>query len=322
MLISICICTYNRSEILAYCLNSLILMDDPRPEHDVEIIVVDNNSNDDTRTVVTNLISRCPFKLRYVFEEQQGISAARNRAIREATGTYCAFLDDECIVDRNWLSVAIGDIIQFNPSIIGGPYYGAFLPGDHPKWFKVEYGDAPFITQRYGKGFQEKFRASSGNMFVRRDVFENVLFDVTMGPKGDQLKIGEETDLQERFLRDHRSESIFYDPELIVHHFIRVEKMKLSYRAKRAIVTSLSASGTVGHRTFLSALFKAAIHAALSPFLCVWRDRTRYPFWQNIVYERIIPATCFRAGMIAKYLREHFVQPSAAALSKDTNTIS
>lgn len=306
MLTSICICTYNRCELLAYCLDSLARMDDPRPGNDLEIIVVDNNSRDETRSVVENLISHYPFALRYIFEPQQGISAARNRAILEAKGDYVAFLDDECIVNQDWITVALADIAQFQPSILGGPYFGAFLPGDRPEWFKVEYGDAPFIDQGYSKGFQDRFRASSGNMFTRRDVFESVRFDLEMGPKGDQLKIGEETDLQERFLCDHPTERIFYDPGLIVRHFIRVEKMSLPYRAQRAFATGLAEPEWVGGTECLTAATKALAHAVLAPFSCLFRDRSKYPSWQVFVYEHVIPATCFRAGTVARYFRNRF----------------
>jgi len=307
MIISICICTFNRCEILAHCLDSIAKLNDPRPTDDIEIVVVDNNSRDETRTLVEKLIPHFPFKMRYVLEGEQGISAARNRAIDEAVGDYLAFLDDECIVSPDWLSIAIADINRFRPSIIGGPFFGAFLPGDRPKWFKVEYGDASqFINVQYPKGFNGEFRACAGNMFVRRDVFESVRFDVAMGQKGYQLKVGEEIDLQDRFLRSHGSERIFFDPGLIVRHFIRPEKMRLSYHAKRAILTTLGSPSIIDHETFLVALSKALGHAALSPITCIWRNREQYPFWQNFIYERVIPATCFRAGTVAKYLRDRF----------------
>jgi glycosyltransferase involved in cell wall biosynthesis len=305
MIISICIGTFDRRELLAYCLDSLSRLIDPRPEHDIEIIVVDNNSSDGTRQLVERLIPSFPFKLRYVFEAEQGISAARNRAIKEAVGDYLAFLDDECVVDRNWLSTAIADIKEFRPSLIGGPYFGAFLPGNRPKWFKTEYGDAHFIGRHYPRGFQSGFRASSGNMFIRRDVFESVTFDVAMGPKGNQLKIGEETDLQERFLHDHDSEQIFYDPKMIVRHFIRPEKMRLVYQARRAIATELGSKKFVENGAFLTALAMVSVHAALAPIMCACRDRKKYPYWQNFVYEHLIPATCYRIGAILKYVRGH-----------------
>ena len=81
-----------------------------------------------------------------------------------------------------------------------GPYFGAFFPGERPRWFKVEYGDAYFLKQHYERGFRNTFRASGGNMFVRRDVFDALRFDVAMGLVGAQLKLGEETDMQERYL--------------------------------------------------------------------------------------------------------------------------
>ena len=141
---------------------------------------------------------------------------------------------------------------------------------------------------------------------MRRDVFESVRFDVTMGPKGNQLKVGEETELQERFLSFHGSERIFYDPGLIVQHFIRPEKMRLSYHAKRAFATNLTEPSAIDHKTFVVALSKALAHGILSPFTCIWRDREQYPFFQNFIYERVIPATCFRAGTVVKYLHDRF----------------
>ena len=303
MIISICIGTFNRCELLAYCLDSLSQLIDPRPEHDIEIIVVDNNSADGTRQLVERLIPNFPFKLRYVFEGEQGISAARNKAVEVAVGDYLAFLDDECIVDRDWLLTAIADIKEFRPSLIGGPYFGVFLPGSRPKWFKIEYGDAHFIRRDYPRGFQSGFNASSGNMFVRRDVFESVAFDVTMGPKGSKLKIGEEADLQERYLQHHDAERVFYDPKMIVRHFIRPEKMHLTYQARRAIATELDSKKAVENGAFLTALAMVTVHSALAPIMCACRDRAKYPYWQNFIYEHLIPATCYRIGVILKYIR-------------------
>ena len=89
-----------------------------------------------------------------------------------------------------------------------GPYFGAFLPGERPGWFKVEYGNAYFMNYHYERGFQNTFRASGGNMFVRRDVFDAVRFDVAMGLVGGQHKLGDETDLQERDFGAHSTERV------------------------------------------------------------------------------------------------------------------
>jgi len=301
MLISVCICTFNRYELLAHCLNSLGQLIDPRPKHDLEIIVVDNNSIDNTSSMVNGLISRFPFKLRYAFEGQQGISAARNKAISEAKGDYLAFLDDECIVEPDWLSVAINDIETFQPSIIGGPYTGEFLPGDRPRWFRIEYGNAYFLAHDYERGFQDKFRASSGNMFVRRDVFDSVRFDSNKGPKGNEVKVGEETDLQERFLDGHRSEKVFYEPAMTVRHFIRPEKLQLTYRAKHQYAVAIASPKPLRSSAMLVAFAKAVGHLVLAPFEFAFRSRTKYPFWQNYAYEKFLPVTCAHLGAVARY---------------------
>lgn len=303
MLISICVCTYNRAGILAHCLQSLSRLQDPRPGHDLEVLVIDNNSSDGTGDLVRGLIPKYPFRLRYVFEGQQGLSAARNRAIDEANGDYLAFLDDECTMDADWLAIAISDIEEFHPPFIGGPYVGAFLPGDRPQWFKIEYGNAYFFSQGYEKGFQREFRASGGNMLVRRDVFRDFRFDLKLGMKGNVVRLGEEVDLQDRFLGLHQTEATFYEPRLVLRHFVLPEKMTLSYRAWRVFSWVLSNSDRVDLRSFFIAFCKVVVWTVVSPVRCLLRDRRKYPFWQNDTYERAIPQICLPGAAMVKYLQ-------------------
>lgn len=302
MLISICICTYNRRAILEKCLRSLGQLVDPRPIHNLEIIVVDNNSKDGTAEFVAQLTSSFRFPLKYVFEGEQGLSAARNRAVAEAKGDYLAFLDDECIVSPDWLFFAITDIEQFQPWIIGGPYLGAFLPGERPKWFKAEYGDAYFLGCHYDRGFQTDFRASGGNMFIRREVFEMLRFDINLGMNGKKLKMHEEVELQNRLLEANASAKIFYEPGIAVHHFVLPEKMRLSYRAKRLFFMAVSSPDALNYMTALNALRGMLVQLALGPLKILWRSRATYPSWQNAVYERVLPPLCYNAGTVAKFL--------------------
>jgi glucosyl-dolichyl phosphate glucuronosyltransferase len=309
LLISVCVCTYNRSEILAHCLKSLSQLADPRPSHDIEVIVVDNNSDDETSNLVRGLISDFPFELRYVFEGIQGISAARNRAVEEAKGHYIAFLDDECVVDPDWLSIAISDIEEFHPPFIAGPYFGAFLPGPRPKWFKIEYGDAWFLKYSPQRGFHHLLPAPGGNMLVRRDVFEEVRFDIAMGSIANSYNVGEETYLQEQFLQAHDSERVFYEPALVVRHFILPQKMQLSYSAKRSFLDALRKDQkSVTLKRFVIALIKVLILSTISPIRCILRNRKQYPYWQNDAYERAFPRTSFHAGTVVKYVRDRWAR--------------
>jgi glycosyltransferase involved in cell wall biosynthesis len=298
MLVSICICTYNRCRILAHCLQSIARLTCP-PSHKLEVIVIDNNSDDETSNLVEGLLDNFPWKIRYVFERQQGLSAARNRAVEEAKGQYIAFLDDECVVDPKWFCVAISDIEKFQPFFLGGPYVGAFLARDRPRWFKIEYGNAYFLTYRFQKGFHSQFRPSGGNMFVKREVFGALRFDNSFGMRGSRVGIREEIDLQERFRRDHISQDLFfYDPELLIRHFILPEKMTLTYRIKRVFAAGVVNGRSINLLKLLFELAKVACFLLVSPFRCIFRDRRKYPFWQNDAYERAIPQIFFHLGVL------------------------
>jgi glucosyl-dolichyl phosphate glucuronosyltransferase len=97
---SIVICTHNRAEILQDAVLSACSQSYNVQKY--EIIVVDNNSTDDTKKLIANLQDKYP-KIRYIFEKDQGLSNARNRGWREARGKYVGYIDDDCKVPREWL---------------------------------------------------------------------------------------------------------------------------------------------------------------------------------------------------------------------------
>lgn len=100
MKITIAICTWNRSRLLRQTLDSLSKLSVPQ-EVNWEIIVVDNNSTDDTKAIVENFASSIP--LQYVFEAQQGHSFSRNTAIEHATGDFIIWTDNDVVVETDWL---------------------------------------------------------------------------------------------------------------------------------------------------------------------------------------------------------------------------
>lgn len=74
-----------------------------------ELIVIDNNSSDETAKVVKEYQDKNFFslELKYYFEPQQGASSARQRAVKEAKGGLIAFLDDDNFPEQNWLTEAL-----------------------------------------------------------------------------------------------------------------------------------------------------------------------------------------------------------------------
>jgi glycosyltransferase involved in cell wall biosynthesis len=95
MRISVVIPTYNRADIVKKALQAYALQSG---HHDIlEVVVVDDGSKDHTRTTVLGLSGNYPLDLRYLHQENQGLSAARNLAIREARGDLILFGDDDII---------------------------------------------------------------------------------------------------------------------------------------------------------------------------------------------------------------------------------
>ena len=91
-LVSVIIPTYNRAGIVGRAIESALT----QTYHDVEVIVVDDGSSDHTRDVVRSFGAR----VRYLYQANAGVTAARNRGIREARGEFIAFLDS----DDEWKS--------------------------------------------------------------------------------------------------------------------------------------------------------------------------------------------------------------------------
>ncbi len=143
-LISVVVCTYNRVNLLADALHTLCHQTLDRSEY--EVMVVDNNSSDNTREMVDEFCRRFSH-VRYCFEPKQGLSYARNRGWREARGEYVAYVDDDARAGENWLKTALVLIANTKPAplCLGGPIL-PFYSTTKPIWFKGEmrtWGDSP-----------------------------------------------------------------------------------------------------------------------------------------------------------------------------------
>ena len=87
MVLSIIICTYNRVNFLKLCVDSIL--DQIQGNENIELIVIDNNSNDNTPEFLQKYITK---QLIYFLEKKQGLSYARNKGIQVAKGKNLAFL--------------------------------------------------------------------------------------------------------------------------------------------------------------------------------------------------------------------------------------
>ncbi|MES1925712.1 glycosyltransferase [Salinisphaera sp. T31B1] len=227
--ITLVLTTYNRADLLVEALESIgrsIVGDHVV----VEVIVVDNNSTDDTATQVERVIARgFPFELRYVFEAEQGLSAARNRGTAEARGSIVVFMDDDQRIAENYLADVELVFEESGAQCVGGPllYYNAT---QLPKWL-------PHLLQYIGQFDAGPVQCDltpdgellrGGNMAIlKKDLVALGGYDTRLGRRGELLFAKEETDLQERLYA--AGGRIAYDPRLIQYHFLRPERYNKNY---------------------------------------------------------------------------------------------
>lgn len=134
MKFSLALCTYNRSAMLQRALASLAACKEPGCEW--ELLLIDNNSSDNTRAVATSFEGRLP--LRYIFEPTQGLSAARNRAVAEFAGEVLLFTDDDLAFDDDWLRVYTQAFDAQREAGWFGGRVRPFWPHGTPRWLHDE----------------------------------------------------------------------------------------------------------------------------------------------------------------------------------------
>lgn len=231
MKFSVVIPTYNRAEDLRETLASLATL---RTAATWEVIVVDNNSTDATARVVAEAEASFPVSLRYIFEGEQGRSAALNAGIKAARGAIIVTTDDDVRVSPEWLDTAADALETLHCDYVGGkvlPIWGAPRPAwipDHggKQWAVialVDYGPdpIPFFTRAH--------RVPIGvNMAFRRSCFERAgLWDNRVGRKKGTL-LGQEV---REWMARGRAAGLtgYYAPSMCVRHVIPKDRLDKRY---------------------------------------------------------------------------------------------
>ena len=209
-MISVVICTSDRADKLNRCLQAL-----GRTTADLkqapELIVVDNNSSDDTRVMIEKFAKSCSLRVKYIFEGRQGLSYARNTGVKEAACPIIAFTDDDCVPDQNWIAAIHAECIADPSLAVLGGRVEPLEPPDN----RVCIRSFTESTAIYTYDNLRKFMIGC-NISFRRELFEIVgPFDTGLG-KGTKIDSGEDTDFLYRALK--RGLKIVCSPEVLVYH--------------------------------------------------------------------------------------------------------
>jgi len=196
---SVIIASYNEAENLKNCLKSL--SETNYPKENYEIIVVDNNSTDNTK----DIIALFPEVL-YLKEDRRGASCARNKGIASSQHDILVFIDADTVVTPSWLS----NLIEPFEDPLTGAAGGAVFPCNKKNIISRYLGISLFMRyHRYGPKREVKGYPSC-NLAVRRALvgggFDTLIFNT----------YGEDKDLCWRIIE--QGYKIVFCPKAILMH--------------------------------------------------------------------------------------------------------
>ncbi|WP_199311623.1 hormogonium polysaccharide biosynthesis glycosyltransferase HpsE [Anabaena subtropica] len=199
-----------------------------------EIIVVDNNSTDNTAQVVQQYQENwhCSYPLKYCFEAKQGAAYARKKGVEVASGKLIGFLDDDNYPIPTWVAAACA-FAQKHPKA------GAYGSQIHPDW-EVEPPEnfksiIPFlaITERGNKPLfyepRKKLLPPSAGLVVRREAWLESVPEqpILTGRVAGNMLTGE--DLEMLCYLQKSGWEVWYNPEMEIYHRIPSSRLKREY---------------------------------------------------------------------------------------------
>ena len=230
--VAVLIATYNRARLLGETLD-VLAQSHTDPHFRWEVIVVDNNSTDDTRSVVTSRQASYPVRLTYLVERQQGRSAALNTAIASTGASLLLSTDDDVRVDRDWM-LAGARALEQGADYVGGPVMPIW-EAPPPAWIDLTRGDlwGTIAILDYGReefAFERRRRVPLGaNMGFRRSLVVRIGgFRVDLGRSNGRRLMGQEVP---ELLARARAAQLHgvYVPEMRVHHHIPAARLTKRY---------------------------------------------------------------------------------------------
>jgi glycosyltransferase involved in cell wall biosynthesis len=236
--VSVLVCTYNRAAQLKDTLEALANTRAP-DGCSVEIVVVDNNSNDSTADVVRQAAATSPWPVTYALERSQGKGFALNRGLALTKGDVIALTDDDVIPAKDWLLRIVEQFRMRDVVFVFGKVLPRWEVPPPPELLTtlardiwgplalVDYGDEPAVYD--DSSIRNRRLPIGANLGLRRDAVEKVGgWRTDLGKVDNSLISGEDHEL---FIRLYRAGLFrgFYDPANVVRHFVPASRLERKY---------------------------------------------------------------------------------------------
>lgn len=232
--VDIVVCTWNRAPQLSDTLESLTKLIVPY-DRQLRIIIVDNNSTDDTAEVIKKFGTHKFFdrhKLLALFETQQGHTFSRNAAIEHLDSDLVMWTDDDVAVDSFWFQKMV-EFADLHPqtAFFGGPIVAKLMP-HCPDWIEENWETLKgcFADRQIGDQplpLSHDCLPYGANFAVRCSVQKAFTFNTELGRRGDEVLGEDELDVMRRML--DQSLTGQWNPEASVTHVIPSQRVNEEY---------------------------------------------------------------------------------------------
>lgn len=261
--ISVCICTYNRRDLLVRLLQSL----DKQVTENLfaySVIVVDNDACETARGAVESTRKTVTYGLDYRTEPRKNIALARNKALLHSSGGYVAMLDDDELPGDRWLFNLYQTKSRYGVNGVFGPVLPLF-ENTPPNWL-VRSRLCERATFETGTMLRESRYLRTGNVLFDRHIFGNLPlpFNPKFGRSG-----GEDADFFERMLQ--RGHSFVWCNEAAVYENVPAERQTTAYFMKRAFLRGVTEADLAPFFCFgtIKSLLAVVTYLIMLPFLAV-----------------------------------------------------
>ena len=289
---TIIVCTHNRAEILRECLTSLLPENQDADQNEYEVLVIDNNSADNTAQVVDEF-SRNQDNFHYYLEMNVGLSNARNAGYKKSNSDWVAYLDDDALASRNFVSRCLYIIENYDFHMFGGMYYPWHKYGK-PKWLRPDFGQKVFV--RTGAGSAPRAGCISGGiMAIKKSALLKMNgFSQNYGMNGNKIAYGEENELETRMV--NVGYKIGFDSKWKIDHLVAKHKLKAWWHVQSAFANardtafqSKNAYETISIEAFLM-VFRTIAHLLIGLIRSSWKwiCKKNY-FRQNLILDIFQP---------------------------------
>lgn len=219
-------CTYNRDKYIGQTLQSVC--NQTYADNNHEIIVIDNNSSDNTPSICEEFRAKYPNKnFRYFKEMNQGLSFALNRGIKEAQGEYLIFVDDDETIIPEHLERLDNHLRTYPEAVLCGTPVIPVYEIPEPKWmsrFTQRLIGGYFDQGKEVKILEAKNYPGTGHTIIKKELYERYgNYNTELGRKGTSLIGAEDKDIFNRLKNNNIV--CYYLPDIPIYHHIPPNKM-------------------------------------------------------------------------------------------------